>query len=542
MYPSTALPHVVIVPGIVKSAPDVTARPGDSLTHFYDWPVLLSSAERPDRVSSNRRAALITVLLALAVLSATFSTGSVGGGLALVVVLALVVTILAVGTAAGYEAVGSIRLLLLSPLALAVLTWLALFVLRPIELYVAPGDATYGLAQLGFGDDDLVRTVALGALGCATWTIGYLLALGRLRLGPVRAGETTFAGVGATAALAVGTALWVLLFVRQGGPSALVESAVSIRFNQRASFYGYIGVWLLQGTVLYAFAVMLQTGRLAAKRVVLVGIPLAVAASVALQLRMLSVFFLLGLGAIYVGLREMSRRRIALAAGFLVAAVLGFAFAQQVRVYTYHESLPEATRLAAKTPVSQMFVSDLGTFDHFVAMEQLVPGSIEYLDGQSLVEIPLAMIPRTLWPEKPLGIDHEVTSYLYPGSAAGTPISMQGEFYWNGGIALVAFGSLLVGAFFGIAARFGLRLAPTDPRFVVYAALWPFTHAIVTRGFATMIENAVFALVGVTLALVAAGVFRPLDVLRRPAAVIKTSWLLAREALPTRSVRGHRAP
>jgi uncharacterized membrane protein YqaE (UPF0057 family) len=152
-------------------------------------------------------------------------------------------------------------------------------------------------------------------------------------------------------------------------------------------------------------------------------------------------------------------------------------------------------------------VSDLGTFDDLVAMRELVPASIPFLHGATLREIPEALVPRRLWPEKPLGVDARVASYLYPGSPAAVPISLQGELYWNDGLVAVVLGSLALGAAFGGLGRLGLRSPAGSGALVLYATTLPFTHAFLTRGLASMTENLLFALVGVFFAGVAFGLW-----------------------------------
>ncbi|MDX6449766.1 MAG: hypothetical protein QOD08_2229, partial [Gaiellaceae bacterium] len=184
-----------------------------------------------------------------------------------------------------------------------------------------------------------------------------------------------------------------------------------------------------------------------------------------------------------------------------VVGILLLAFAQQVRGNTHFVSTREAIRRSAKTPFLSLFDNDLSTFDNFVAINKLVPGTVHYLDGRTLVEIPLSLIPRGLWHGKPLGVDTEATAYLYPGAPAGSPLSMQGELYWNGGILPIVLGSAVVGFLLGLFARFYIRSTPGSRLALLYFALWPFTYALLTRSLAVMTENIVFALVGVVVVL-----------------------------------------
>ena len=436
------------------------------------------------------------------------------GGVWFPVTLACVVLPIAVaGVVAFHQCGRSWRAVAISPYSIAAATWLALFVLRPLELYFSPDQAAQSLAQLGFRPGDLTRTVALGGLGCAAWCLGYLLALGRPRhllARPARKRVLRLSLRGTWIVLAAGTALWVALFFRQGGISTLRYSAVSIRANQSASFYGFIGVWIVQGVALYTFAAVLQTRSRGAKLAVAVAALLSVAAAVALQLRGLAAFAAVAAVAIYVSLRPLSRRRLAVLVVGGAVAILALGFAQQTRQYTAQRSLSSSIRLAERTPLGSMYASDLSTYDNFVAIHSLVPSSIGYLDGRSLAEIPGALIPRTLWAGKPRGLDVLAGSYLYPGTNAAVAISMQGELYWNAGVPGVAIGAFVLGLLFGLLAAVGLRAPPGTGWFVLYAVAVVFTHAFLTRGLATMTENLVFALVGVSLAILGTGGAREL--------------------------------
>ena len=472
----------------------------------------MARVERASSASDRRIvAAGLAVLAADGALSGLIAGRRLAGNGGLWFSIALVCVVLPIavaGVVAFRQCARSWRAVAISPYSVAAATWLALFVLRPLELYFGPHGATQPLAELGFQAGHLTRAVALGGLGCAAWCLGYLLALGRPRHAldrPARGHAMRLSTRGTWVVLAVGTGLWLALFFRQGGISALRHSAVSTRADQYSSFYAFIGVWMVQGVALYAYAVALQTGARGAKLAAAVAASLSVLAALALQLRGLAVFGAVAAGAIHVSLRPLSRRRSALVVAAGAAGLVALGFAQQVRQYTAQRSLSSSIRLAADTPLGAMYESDLSTYDNFAAIRILVPSSIPYLDGSSLTEIPGALIPRALWAGKPRGVDVRAGSYLYPGSNAAVAISMQGELYWNAGVAGIAIGGAVVGLLFGLLAAVGLRAPPGTGRFVIYAVSVTFTHAFLTRGFATMTENLVFAVVGVSLAIMGIG-------------------------------------
>jgi oligosaccharide repeat unit polymerase len=438
-----------------------------------------------------------------------------------------------IGAIAAYRLSGrSLLRLTISPFSIAAITWLVLFVFRPLELYVAPDHGATSLVQFGFELADLTRAVALAGVGCALFSAAYLLALGRFD--PTGRGRPTrrlpLSGRWAAAVLAVGTVLWGVLFIRQGGPSALVESAASIRVGQGGSFYGFVGVWLVQGTALYALAVTLQRKDRTARRVLAASVVLTLLAALALQLRGLFVVALLAGLALFVVLRPLRRRHLALGAALAVFGVFALGATQQIRAYSNVVSTEEAVRLTARTPIPVWYVSDLSTFDNLVAIRILVPDSIEHLDGQTLAAIPEALVPRFINPDKSPPVDSLVASYLYPGIPVGIPISFQGELYWNGGLLAVILGAPILGLALGLVGRLGLRAPPGSALFIVYAVLFPFTHALLTRSLAAGLQSIVFALVGVGLAIAAAS----------PAETRAAVLGAVRSALPSSGRAAHR--
>jgi hypothetical protein len=429
-----------------------------------------------------------------------------GGGTALAATTFCVVAALGLALANSYRVAGRWALVLASPLAVAAGTWFLIFVLRPLELFVAPQHASRGLGQLGFEPQDIIRATAIGGLGCALWLLGYVVGLGgRARTSPqgeVHQTRPTLSGRGAASALIVGTLLWAALFLRQGGPSALADSAVSLRAGQNASFYGFIGVWLVQGTTLIAFAMWLVSPTRTVRIVVATGVLLSLGAMVALQLRAPAAFALATAAILYLRERKPTTRRGLQLGAAAVVAFLALGFLQQVREFTHRLPTAEAISVTTRTPLWAAYVSDLSTFDSFVAIDQLVPESIPYLHGSSLVEIPLVLVPREVWADKPLGIDTRAGAYLYPGTGVANPVSLQGELYWNGGLGAVIVGATVLGLAFGRLARAGLDSPPGSIAHLLYAVAVPFSFAFLTRGLAVMFASLVLAMIGTTLAAV----------------------------------------
>jgi hypothetical protein len=80
------------------------------------------------------------------------------------------------------------------------------------------------------------------------------------------------------------------------------------------------------------------------------------------------------------------------------------------------------------------------------------PSKVPFQMGRSIAFVPLAYVPRVLWPGKPgLTIGQWVTdNYLGPNIRSHTGPSWVGEFYFNFGYLGIGVGMLLMGVFFRI--------------------------------------------------------------------------------------------
>ncbi len=149
-------------------------------------------------------------------------------------------------------------------------------------------------------------------------------------------------------------------------------------------------------------------------------------------------------------------------------------------------------------------------------MRELVPDSVDFLDGRTLADIPATLVPRSLWSGKPQPIDQQVSGYLYPGDARSMPEGraasarraararrslLQGELYWNLGLAGVVIGSAVVGVAMGLLGRLGRRAPASDSLLTLYAVAMSFVPLLLTRSFAAMTGNLVLALIGTGIAV-----------------------------------------
>lgn len=482
-------------------------------------------------------------LFGITALSALLAAGVLDPGTAEAFALALVLIpcALAIGVfvAIRTERAQATRLGLW-PLLLAVPLWLATFVLRPLTLWGSPRYAADPLQALGFAPADLTQTVATGTLGIACWCLGYLAVLlvpARRRPGlPAFMNRTAEPGRWRWALLiGAGTILWVSLFQRQGGIDALINAPATIRENQQSSFYGFVGVWMVQAAAIFLWIRVLRESAglreaIAGKagRVCALAFAIGAVAGFCLQLRELTLLLLLAMIIVFFHVRRPGRRALAILLSCAVVLGAVLLVYQEVRGYSQRVDTGRAIELALRTPPAELVSADLNTFDNLLAMRELVPSSIGYLDGKTLLEIPGALVPRALWGSKPQPVDQQVSGYLYSGSRlldsdgravsleglSGTPILIQGELYWNLGLGGVGVGCALFGALVGMAARAARRADESDVLLTLYAIFAGFVPLLLTRALATMTGNLALALIGAAIALAAIGTRRAAE---RPA-------------------------
>ena len=163
-------------------------------------------------------------------------------------------------------------------------------------------------------------------------------------------------------------------------------------------------------------------------------------------------------------------------------------------------SLRQSLSLTLQTPPTSFDATDLGTFDNMLTIVKLVPSSVPRLGGSTLVDIPGALVPRSVWPGKPQPIDQQVTSLLLPGQVGGSPITAQGELYWNLGLGAVALGMAVMGLLIGLVTRAGLAVRAPGA-LVLYAVFVPNVLMLLTRALATMTGNLVIAAAGTVVAV-----------------------------------------
>jgi len=106
----------------------------------------------------------------------------------------------------------------------------------------------------------------------------------------------------------------------------------------------------------------------------------------------------------------------------------------------------------------------------------------DFFHGRTLVDWPLQMVPRSLWPEKPqVGLSYYLASEVYGGTAnvdmGGVPASLLGEFYINFSWIGVFVGAIV----YGVALEwFFFRMLPHRDSTLTSVSIFLITLPLVT--------------------------------------------------------------
>jgi hypothetical protein len=106
------------------------------------------------------------------------------------------------------------------------------------------------------------------------------------------------------------------------------------------------------------------------------------------------------------------------------------------------------------------FAHDANMLDGFVFLRQVYPSMLNYSCGGEHLEIIQRPIPRSLWPDKPVGGYLNKLGIITAGTGftLGISPSLFGSFYQEGGIPGVIFLSALYGFGFAMLIRFSMRV------------------------------------------------------------------------------------
>jgi hypothetical protein len=86
-----------------------------------------------------------------------------------------------------------------------------------------------------------------------------------------------------------------------------------------------------------------------------------------------------------------------------------------------------------------------GGVNQLAMMLKAVPEKLDFLMGQSLINVLFMPIPRSLWPEKPVGLGHMIAQAIWPGAHGGPAPYAVTELFINFHIISVVIGMIFIG-------------------------------------------------------------------------------------------------
>lgn len=177
--------------------------------------------------------------------------------------------------------------------------------------------------------------------------------------------------------------------------------------------------------------------------------------------------------AVIVSANYPRKKRILALVIATVIGVTAFAFAGSLR----EGGLTQ--QIGAERPVEYLFTSaaDANMLDGFVMLEEVYPDMLDYTWGTDHLEILLRPIPRSIWPDKPVGgYANRLGLNDYETGITGISPSLFGSFYAEGGIVGIVILSIIYGTGLAAIMSYTMRLRPFASlivRAVVCASLVP---------------------------------------------------------------------
>jgi len=331
-------------------------------------------------------------------------------------------------------------------------------------------------------DDYIVfKTVMACILGVFMFYVGYYSEIGR-RLAsalPLQKSVTMskFRNMGLTY-LFIGATITTLLVTDVGG----IETYISLHWARRFFYSSYVTNYLL-----YFHRLLLITS------IISLFVYVSVKKSVTVKILwfMLTVVFLVyfmfeGGRRIIVELiisllivRHYTVKRISLPKISFAGALL-FLLVPVLDVFrsTVHLGFHEFKRYLLDADISLLLRYNTeynGAFGVLINVVDKVPQEIDYFYGISFIRPLFAIIPRPIWPEKPLEVSQIMAHYLYPKevglSVASTVV---GEAYFNLGYAAIIIAMFTFGVFSKAIYIYLQRNTRNSSTILVYACVFPF--------------------------------------------------------------------
>jgi O-antigen/teichoic acid export membrane protein len=419
------------------------------------------------------------------------------------------------------------------PVYLFAIAYAVLFVVRPaVDLSAQGGVPAVAGVRV---DATYERALVVAVVGCLAFYVGYFGRLGvrlseAVPLPPQRWPSGTVRGLVVTTGVIV-AAVFGAFVLRHGGLNALsvlggTRSVLRTNLFASSSAYAYAApFWLIAiGVLLVALADRWRSSS-AVLGLVLVGS---------------SQVFALGSGdrswilppiaaLVLVGYLKRGRRPRVLTAVLTLAAVfvVGVAAPSAYRNATNYESASKAATSVVTSPgngVGRFFTSgDTAMAPDLAAELGIVPHTVQYRYGATLLGDLARPLPRSVWPGKPREAETQLMARLWPGlyrQNVQFTFSIFGEPFWNFGLIGVVIACWLFGLSWRALYSWYQRAPGNRTAIALYALSWPFMFVYMRGGIGLDYQRHVIAVAPILIGLAVIRGHRPVVPARKPASAV----------------------
>lgn len=418
-----------------------------------DTKLLLSSSnESVSETHAGPAVSILLIFLASIIVAAVAASGSVFRA-----VLISCIATLIIGPITYRVAMRSLSLF--EPIIPSALAMLVMYVGRPIS-----DQALESYLHLGYDIsatfDWTLTTVFVGVLAFMIgYHAGYGNSLQKLYLSPPAIFPPRKLVFGALLMAILGATLFGIFIMANGGLRAMVIVLSGRSFEhssmlRQSSAYLYFGIFLLLPATLIFYGLLEKTRDVRYLALTIVtGVPLFLyEASMGDRSEMLPLVF--GLPTIHYLWKGKKPQLFRLIAGGLIL-LLFFAFLREFRnaSITGQRQVQSVSMLSdpLKGLASTFTKDDSEMFDTFCNLVTVVPSELPFHPFGMIRDIAIRVLPRVLFPQKPLELPDQVVVILWPEhyklSRASSASSILANFYLWGGIVAVAICAFFMGIF-----------------------------------------------------------------------------------------------
>ncbi len=149
--------------------------------------------------------------------------------------------------------------------------------------------------------------------------------------------------------------------------------------------------------------------------------------------------------------------------------------------------------------------ADNEMFDSITNELLVVPDEIGYRPGGIFTEVFVRMVPRPLWPDKPLGLNDTVVHALWPKhyalSRASAAFSVLGPFYFDSGYIGVALGMFMIGIVLSGIWRWFRYYSENLNALLIYSMSLPFVVILMRGTIPGTLARMLFVVIPLVLAM-----------------------------------------